>query len=49
MGISAKKLYTVDFVIVARFYYFANFARRTNLQIQESRENYYFNSATEEK
>ena len=27
---------------------FANFARRTNSRIQESRENYYYNSATEE-
>ena len=49
MGISTKKLYTVDFVIVVRFDFFANFARRTNSQIQESRENYYYNSATEEK
>ena len=28
---------------------FKNFARRTNLGIQESRKNYYYNSATEEK
>ena len=28
---------------------FANFTSRTNSRIQESRENYYFNSATEEK
>ena len=28
---------------------FANFGSRTNSQIQESRENYYYNSATEEK
>ena len=26
-----------------------NFARRTNSRIQESRENYYYNSATKEK
>ena len=34
---------TVDLVIVA------NFARRTNSQIQESRENYYYDSATKGK
>ena len=28
---------------------FANFARRTNSRIQESREKYYYNSATKEK
>ena len=28
---------------------FANFARRTNSRIQESRENYYYDSATKEK
>ena len=28
---------------------FANFARKANSRIQESRENYYYNSATEEK
>ena len=28
---------------------FANFARRTNSRIQESRENYFYNSATKEK
>ena len=28
---------------------FANFARRTNSRIQESRENYYCNSGTKEK
>ena len=28
---------------------FANFARRTNSRIQESRENYYYNSATKGK
>ena len=38
--------YTVDMVLFVRFF-FANFARRTNSRIQESRENYY-NSATEE-
>ena len=35
-------LNTVDLLI------FANFARRTNSRIQESRENYYYNSATKE-
>ena len=28
---------------------FANFARRTNSRIQESREEYYYNSPTKEK
>ena len=28
---------------------FANFARRTNSRIQDSRENYYYNNASKEK
>ena len=46
---SSQKIYTGNVGNIREVLIFANFRRRTHSRIKESRENYYYDSATKEK
>ena len=48
-GLNLRSLYYCRSGNICEVLKFVNFAKSTNSRIQESRENYYYNSATEEK